>query len=123
MIHNTHLSQWFPANTIAKTAGTWTPTLASNVASDVRSAADANFTLLAPIALPGSANLRNGARLKSVDVFYKVATAALDDFATVELERVTLPAGQAAPAARPKPSPSTALTTPPPSARRLATTS
>jgi hypothetical protein len=96
MINNTHMSQFVPPSMIAKTAGTWTPTLTSNVMTDVRTAADANFTLMAPVALPQSANLKNGARLKSIDVYYKITTAA-DDFATVELEKMTLLASQAIP--------------------------
>lgn len=77
---------------IGKTAGTWTPGLASNVASEARGAADAAFTLLIPIELPSTDRYREGAKLESIDVFYKIATAAADDFATVELEKLTLPA-------------------------------
>lgn len=97
MIHNTHMSQFIPPSAIQKTAGTWTPTIGSNVASDVRGAADAAFTLLIPIAAPQNANYHNGARLKSIDVYYKIATGACDGFATVELEKITLPANAAAP--------------------------
>ena len=97
MINNTHMSQWIPPTAIAKSAGTWTPTLTSNVMSDVRTAADASFTLMVPILVPSNANLRNGARLKSIDVYYKIGTAAADDVATVELERMTLLATQAIP--------------------------
>jgi hypothetical protein len=97
MIDNKHMSQFIPPNCIGKSAGTWTPSVASNVAKEARTAGDASFTLIIPIPLPQSANYRNGARLKSIDVFYKIATAACDDFATVELEKVTLPATGSAP--------------------------
>jgi hypothetical protein len=97
MIHNKHMHQFIPSAMILKSAGTWTPSVASNVVKEARTAADASFTLLIPVSLPQSANLNNGARLKSIDVYYKVLTADCDDFATVELEKMALPANTAAP--------------------------
>lgn len=91
MIHNTHATQFIPPSAIQKTAGTWTPTIGSNVVSDVRTAAGAAFTLLIPIELPQNANYRNGARLKSIDVFYKIGTADGTGF-TLALNKMTLPA-------------------------------
>lgn len=92
MIHNTHMSQFIPPSAISKSAGTWTPSVASNVPLEARGAADAAFTLLIPIRLEQNANYRNGAKLKSIDVYYQIGTAAADDFATVELEKVAWPA-------------------------------
>lgn len=92
MIHNTHMSRFIPASEISKSAGTWTPSVASNVPKEARTAADAAFTLLVPIKLEQNGNYRNGARLKSIDVYYQIGTAACDDFATVELEKITWPA-------------------------------
>jgi hypothetical protein len=87
------LSKFIPASAAQKSAGTWTPTLASNVLADVRSAADAAFTIYVPINLVEQGQAyRGGAKIESIDVFYKIATAAADDFATVELEKCTLPA-------------------------------
>jgi hypothetical protein len=76
----------------AKTAGTWTPTLGSNTVADVRTANDSAFTIFIPVLIPSNEVALKGARLKSIDVFYKIGTAAADDFATVELEKMTLPA-------------------------------
>jgi hypothetical protein len=89
-VNVTDISQFIPPSAIQKTLGTWTPTIASNVVSDVRTAADANFTLLIPLVLPGSEIALQGAKIKSIDVWYKIATAAADDFATVTLNKVTL---------------------------------
>jgi hypothetical protein len=97
MIHNTHVNHFISPFGVGKSAGTWTPTIAANVAKDVRTAAAAAFTLLVPISLPQSSNLRNGARLKSLDVYYKILTADATDFATVELEKMALPATGSAP--------------------------
>ncbi len=72
------------------TAGTWTPTIASNIVSQVRSAADASFTALIPIDLPSNSVALKGALLKSIDLYYAIGTGAADDFATVELEKMTL---------------------------------
>lgn len=91
-VHDTQMRQFIPPFMCGKTAGTWTPTIASNVVSDVRTAADASFTLLIPVFLPSNAADLKGAYLESIDVWYKIATAAADDFATVELEKMILPA-------------------------------
>jgi hypothetical protein len=91
------MSEFIPPSMVQKTAGTWTPTLASNVWSDVRTAADASFSLAIPINLMASSDGYRGAYVKSIDVFYKIATAAADDFATVSLEKMALPATGAAP--------------------------
>ena len=84
-VNVTDISQFIPPAEILKTAGTWTPTIASNVVSDVRTAADAEFTLLVPLTLPGSLVGLQGAKIISIDVWYKIATAAADDFATVAI--------------------------------------
>ena len=95
-VNNTHMSLFIPPASIQKTAGSWTPGVVSNIASDVRSAADASFTLIIPLPLPGNSQARAGARLMGVDLYYKIAAAAADDFATVELEKMTLPASGSA---------------------------
>lgn len=97
-VHDTHMSQFIPPAAISKSAGTWTPSVASNIVKEARTAADAAFTLLVPIPIPSNASALKGAKLKSVDVFYKIGTAAADDFASVELEKVGLaaaPSGEA----------------------------
>jgi hypothetical protein len=94
--HDTQYCQFIPPGAIQKTLGTWTPTIATALPCDVRTAADAITTLLIPIQIPSNAAGLKGARLKSIDVFYKVFTAACDDFATVELDKVTLPVPAAA---------------------------
>ena len=89
--HDVNMSQWLFANEAIKTAGTWTPTLASNVLSEVRTAADASFTIYIPIKIPSNSKALKGAYLKTIDVYYKILTAAADDFATVELEKMIAP--------------------------------
>ena len=90
-VHDTHMSMFIPPAAIGKTAGTWTPAIASNVASEARGAADASFTLNIPVLVPSNSEALKGAKLKSIDVYYKIGTAAADDFATVELSKMTLP--------------------------------
>jgi hypothetical protein len=89
-VHDTAFSQFVPPNACAISAGTWTLGDASNVVRTVRTAADALFTVYVPVLTPQNARALKGARLKSVDVFYKVATADADDFATAELEKMAL---------------------------------
>ena len=91
-VNNTQMSQFISPNLCAFSAGTWTPTLASNVFSMNRTAADAAFNVFAPILTPGNAAALAGAKLLSIEVYYSIGTAAADDFATVELEKMTLPA-------------------------------
>lgn len=91
-VNVTDITKFIPPSKILKTAGTWTPAINSNVISEARSAADASTTLLIPIALDGSNVALQGAKLQSVDVWYKIGTAAADDFATVAASKVTLAA-------------------------------
>lgn len=89
-VNITDISQYISPFQIAKTAGTWTPTITSNVNSDVRTAAAEVFTLLIPVLVPGSHVGTQAAQLKSVDVWYQIATNDATDFATVVLRRTTL---------------------------------
>jgi hypothetical protein len=94
-VHDTHMSRFIAPAQIQKTAGTWTPTLNANTWGDVRTAAGASFTLLIPIPLPSNDSALKGSLLKSIDVFWKNATADLTAF-TVALNKQTLPANAAA---------------------------
>ena len=96
-VNDTHMSQFIPATSFSFSAGTWTPTISSNVVSNVRTAAAASNTVFIPILIPGNASALKGSRLKSIDVWYTIATADLTDFATVELEGLVLPADTIAP--------------------------
>ena len=95
-VHDTHMSQFIPPSEFQHSAGTWTISEASNLMKSARTAADASFTSLIPIPIPSNASGYKGAKLKSIDVWYAIGTAAADDFATVELEKVTLPADDTA---------------------------
>ena len=89
-VNLTDISQFIPATQFSFTAGTWTPTLSTYLVSMVKSAADEGVTAFIPISLPASNIGLQGAKLVSIDVWYKVATAALDDFATVALHKQNL---------------------------------
>lgn len=89
-VNDTKMSQFIPASMIQKSAGTWTPTLSNNTIGDVRSAADASFNLFIPVLVPSNDVALKGARLLSVDVHFKIGTAACDDFATVEMEKMSI---------------------------------
>lgn len=91
-VHLTDICQFIPPSMIQKTAGTWTPTIASNVVSDVRTADEAGFALIIPIPLFGSNLALQCAKLITIDVWYKIATAACSSFAAPVLNKVTLAA-------------------------------
>ncbi len=95
-VNVTDISKFIPPSKILKTAGTWTPAISSNVISEAKSAADEATTLLIPIDLEGADVALQGAKIQSVDIWYKIATAAADDFATVAASKVTLPASSVA---------------------------
>ena len=95
-VQDTHMSKFISPLNFEFSAGTWTPTIASNVVSMVRTQADASFTALIPLQVESNASALKGVKIKSIDVFYAIATAAADDFATVELEKMTLGADDTA---------------------------
>ena len=94
--HLTDISQFIPPSAIQKTAGTWTPTLGTNLFYDVRTAADAEFSMIAPIPLPGSEVGLQGARSHTIDVWYRISGTAADDFAVVSVINMNLRANELA---------------------------
>ncbi|MCC7162299.1 MAG: hypothetical protein IT331_07380 [Anaerolineae bacterium] len=88
-VHDTGASQWIDPALIAKSAGTWTPTYSTNKIFHRRTAGDATFNLFIPVVVKSNSSSQKGAYLKSIDVFYNV-TNALDDLATVELNKQSL---------------------------------
>ncbi|MDO9546630.1 MAG: hypothetical protein Q7J07_07770 [Pelolinea sp.] len=95
-VHDEHMSEFIHPCDFQPSAGTWTLTEASNVVSNDRTAADAAVTVLIPIRIPSNSVAMKGAKLASIDIGYLIGTAAADDFATVELEKVTIGADNVA---------------------------
>jgi hypothetical protein len=91
-VHLTDISQFISPLDFSFSAGTWTPTFGTNMMSNVRSAADAEFKVAVPIHLPSSNIELQAAKLISIDVWYRIQIADCDDFATVALYRNNLPA-------------------------------
>ena len=89
-VNDTHMARWIDPGAIIKSAGTWTRTYSSNKIFDRRTAADANANLFVPITIPQNSSIEKGSKVASIDVFYNITTAALDDFATVELNKETV---------------------------------
>jgi hypothetical protein len=84
------ICKFIPPAEIIKSAGTWTPTIALHNIYEARTAEAGGFYLFIPIKLPASDVGTQGAKLKSVDIWYKIATAAMADMAAVEIKRQTL---------------------------------
>ena len=90
-VHDVAMSRFIsPFECAHNPVATWTPTIAANLTTDVRTAANAAFTVLIPILLPSNSEYRKGAYLKSVDVFYIIATEAMDAVAALAIDQVTL---------------------------------
>jgi hypothetical protein len=76
---------------IGRTAGTWVDSAAGGVVKAERAAGAGAFGLVTALSILANANPYRGTKVKSIDVFYKVATAALTGFATVEVGKMALP--------------------------------
>jgi len=92
----TKINQFIPPALCAKAGGTWTMGVSSNVVSETRSTADSSFALYIPVILPGSEAYRQGSKLVSIDLMYKIAGAAADDFSDPVLHKMTQADGVAA---------------------------
>lgn len=88
-VNVTDISQFISPFDIRKIGGTWTPTIATNVISDVRTTALADTTWLIPAVLPGSQIALQGAKLESFTIWYEIGVAVGTGF-TVALNRVNL---------------------------------
>ncbi|MFN2303480.1 MAG: hypothetical protein ACK2TV_07080 [Anaerolineales bacterium] len=95
-VNDVSLTKFIQPFEIHKSAGTWTPDVTSGVISEARSAAAAAFNLFIPIPLIGSENVNQGAKLKSIDIWYKIATAAMAAAEEPVLSKMTLPADSVA---------------------------
>jgi hypothetical protein len=80
-----------------QTAGTCvlTHSVASNLVKSARVANDTAFSVWIPILLDSNGSALKGSRLKSIDVYYLVATADLTSFTEPVLQKITLPAADA----------------------------
>jgi hypothetical protein len=89
-VHDTQMSRFIAPSLFSHSAGTWTISEASSIMKSARTATDAAWTTLIPVPLASNAAALKGCYLKSIDVYYAIGSAACDDFATVELEKMTL---------------------------------
>jgi len=94
-VHDTAMSQFVAPSQIGKSAGTWTPTLATDDSYERRTAADANFALFVPVPVPSNSVAQKGAYLKSIELIWNQTTAVMDDVATVALKKATFSAAGA----------------------------
>jgi len=92
----TKINQFLPPGLFGKAGGTWTLGVSSNVVAETRSTADSSFALYLPIVLPSSEAYRQGTYLKAIDVMYKIAGAAADDFSAPVLNKMTVSSAGAA---------------------------
>jgi len=88
-VNDTAMSRFIPPNQIGYSAGTWTLTVASNVWSNNRTAADESFTAHIPIPIPSNSVALKGCKLVSIEFMYLIGTAAADDFADFKLYKDT----------------------------------
>lgn len=77
-VHDTHMSTFITPAQVSATVGTWAMGVSSNVWTLNKTAADNTSVIKIPCPLPANAASGKGARLKSVDMWYSIATAACD---------------------------------------------
>lgn len=94
-IHDTAMSKFLGPEEAQFSAGTWTDSVATNVWSKNRSAADAAFVIKIPIKLNQNSASYKGSKLASINIWYEVATAAMDSVAAT-IYKAALPADSAA---------------------------
>jgi hypothetical protein len=97
-LHDTSMAQWVSPADCQYSAGTWTDAVASNIWSRNRSAADAAFTIRIPVTVLQNAVALKGSKIASVDIYYEVATAAMDSVAVAAYKAVAPANGAAWPA-------------------------
>ncbi len=90
-VMDTQMSQLTPLKAITPTVGTWTETVAAHIWTLNHTAAADTSVLKIPIILPGNAAALKGAYLKSIDVWYSIATLAATDV-NGALYQATMPA-------------------------------
>ena len=91
-VNDVSLSQFIPTSQfVCDLASTWSYSGAGDTPG-LYHEATGTLPIYIPIALPGSANRNQGAKIKSIDVYYKVDTAALTSVAEPVLHKVTLSA-------------------------------
>jgi hypothetical protein len=88
-IHEAGMSQFVPPLDIGASAGTWAVVRNSNVWTNLRTAADVNFTLYIPVPILSSPVALKGGYLKSIELMIEIATTLADDF-TLKLFKDTL---------------------------------
>lgn len=97
-VHDTAMSLFIPPEQAQYTVGTFTDAVNSNVWSKSKSAANDTSVIKIPVPIPQNSVALKGSKLVSIDIWFKVATAALDASSAV-IYKATLPADAAAYAA------------------------
>lgn len=98
-VHDTAFATFTAPEKATPTVGTWAMAVASNVWSLDHSAANDTSVVKIPLELPQNSAGLKGARIKSVDIWYSIATAACDAVSAA-LYKSTLPSnGGSAPSA------------------------
>jgi hypothetical protein len=99
-VNDKHMSQFIsPALWLFAGTSVNTNAVASNLVKVTRGQSTTAFSIWIPIPLPSNDSALKGCRLKSIDFFYKNATADLTSFTEPVLQKVTLGADTVAPTA------------------------
>jgi hypothetical protein len=94
-VHDTAMTLFIGPEQAQYTVGTFTDAVASNVWSKNKAATDNTSVVKIPVPIPQNSVALKGSKLVSIDIWFKVATAALDACAAT-IYKATLPADAAA---------------------------
>ena len=90
-LHDVSLSRLISPFECAYTGtGTWTPTIAANLISNIRTAGLNWFKVSFPILVTSHSVAKKGARLDSIDTFYKISTQDMTLVAGLVVSKITL---------------------------------
>jgi len=93
-VHDVNMFRFVPPEIAQYSAGAWTDNNGSDVWKKQKAAAAESFTIKVPINIPGNSAASRGCYLKSIQVWYRIATAACTAFSCA-IKKVTMPANGA----------------------------
>ena len=90
-LHDVSLSRSVsPFECVYLATGTWTPTIASNLTSNIRTAGLGWFKIAFPILVMSHSVPLKGVRLQSVDTYYQISVEAMTLVGGLEISKITL---------------------------------
>lgn len=84
-VHDTHMTQYIPPTVMHYVTGTWADAAGAvtDTIAKAKTAADNTATINIPLIVPSNSSSEKGSLIKSIEIDFEVATAALDALSAV----------------------------------------